>query len=282
MTLAINESPNRGDVEVMDSFTTTRYLSFICESWWQYFMRMLRSFRQGAGHYSNNITSLVAINDTGLFIPKDVHLLWNSTDPIPDYITTRFRTHFPDFRVRTYDRTQCEEFIAKFFGEHVSNIFNGFQEDVHRYTLWKYCMLYVYGGCYFDVNASFKTDIGGALTFTKKHFWYTLLDREHARLDASVVVTPPFNPVIRQALVYVVDNPRPAYSEIYNDNYHSTVIQHFETVARIGSNYQTNSWTCVLLSKECDVDTCTVAHGGRVLYTTKPSDEERIVYPFHV
>ncbi len=255
MTLAIKTSPNRGDVMVMDSYTMTKYLKFSCTSW---IRNLTDAFRSSPAHYANNITPVIKTNHNGLYIPNRIYIWRSEADPMPKHITDRISMHLPEFQVTIHDRSQGETFITDFYGDNMAKVYNGFESDAHRLALWKYCILYVYGGCYFDTRSVITRAASDVFTFTKKDTWYTSLDKNTSKIDNSVIATPPFNPFVKTSIRYMYDNRRPTDPEMYNENFHRTISSSIEHDIRLGNNYQTNSWVCILLGRHCDQNRCTV------------------------
>ena len=95
-------------------------------------------------HVPNNITK----------IPLVIYQTWNST-LIPKEMANnivRLLTINPEFDYYLYDDNKSREFILKHFGEEVVNAYDTLIPGAFKADLWRYCVLYIYGGFYLDIK----------------------------------------------------------------------------------------------------------------------------------
>jgi len=58
----------------------------------------------------------------------------------------------PEFEYYMYSDEKCMEFIKENFGSDVLDAFNTLKPGAYKSDLWRYCILYVKGGVYFDAK----------------------------------------------------------------------------------------------------------------------------------
>jgi len=87
-------------------------------------------------------------------IPLKIFQTWETkTLPKNMIITTeKIRNCNPEFEYFLYDDNECENFIKKNYSNDVLNAFNTLIPGAYKADLWRYCILYFYGGIYVDIK----------------------------------------------------------------------------------------------------------------------------------
>jgi mannosyltransferase OCH1-like enzyme len=87
-------------------------------------------------------------------IPLKIFQTWE-TKKLPTYmknVTDTIRRCNPEFEYFLYDDKDCEKFIEKNYSFDVLNAFNTLIPGAYKADLWRYCILYFYGGIYVDIK----------------------------------------------------------------------------------------------------------------------------------
>ena len=110
-------------------------------------------------------------------IPPYIFQTWHSLElPIEMKTTSQaLSAQNPDFEYYLYDDSMCYDFISKHFNPDVLDAFNSLKPGAYKADLWRYCVLYKYGGIYLDIK--FKGVNGFRLE--------SLRDKEHYVSDPS-------------------------------------------------------------------------------------------------
>ena len=58
----------------------------------------------------------------------------------------------PEYEYKLYDDNDCYELIKNNFNEDVLNAYNNLIPGAYKADLFRYCILYITGGCYFDIK----------------------------------------------------------------------------------------------------------------------------------
>jgi len=58
----------------------------------------------------------------------------------------------PEFNFYVFDNDMCAKFIENNFNNDVLTAFNNIKAGAYKADLWRYCVLYVYGGVYMDIK----------------------------------------------------------------------------------------------------------------------------------
>jgi len=87
-------------------------------------------------------------------IPNNVYLTWSSlTVPKNMYSTVLNNIdNNPDFNFYIYDDDACANFIKKYFDPEVLYVYNNLKPGAYKADLFRYCILYIYGGVYMDIK----------------------------------------------------------------------------------------------------------------------------------
>lgn len=87
-------------------------------------------------------------------IPKKIFQTWE-TKSISDkvqHLTNTWRTKNPDYVYHLFDKYDREEFIKTHFDIKVYQAYCRIIPGAYKADMWRYCVLYIYGGIYIDID----------------------------------------------------------------------------------------------------------------------------------
>ena len=87
-------------------------------------------------------------------IPRHVYQTWSTKD-IPKFMKKTIdhnKEQNPDFIFHLYDDADCRNFIKQHYTADVLSAYDGLKPGAYKADLWRYCILYMYGGIYMDVK----------------------------------------------------------------------------------------------------------------------------------
>ena len=112
--------------------------------------------------------STTLIDSKELFNAIDVNTSEINNNVIPKYVfqtwkhkvlsknmkenLIKLRNQHKDFKFFLYDDKMCREFIQKHFGPNELYAFDSLIPGAYKADLWRYCVLYIYGGVYMDIK----------------------------------------------------------------------------------------------------------------------------------
>jgi hypothetical protein len=151
-------------------------------------------------------------------IPLNIFQTWVTHDLPPrmaECVEALKRAN-PEFQHYLYDDNECLAFLKKNFDTDVVYAYQKLVPGAFKADLWRYCVLYIYGGVYLDIKYhcvnGFKL-----INLTDDEYFvmdrYQMLDK-YAVYNAFMVVKPQ-NEILHQCIRKVVENVR---SEFYGDN----------------------------------------------------------------
>lgn len=145
-------------------------------------------------------------------VPLHIFQTWHSLSlpPFMSKCVNQLKQFNPEFTHHLYDDDMCRTFIREHFHADVVHAYEMLIPGAYKADLWRYCILYVYGGVYLDIKYQcippFKL-----IELTKKETY--VRDREYAGIDGiyqALMVCYPDNPIlfrcIRKIVSYVKDN----------------------------------------------------------------------------
>ena len=165
--------------------------------------------RAGTGAYVTIPTEMSAA-DTALPAPKILFLTAASRDDVPQYVFDRFAHFAKGYTVKFFDDGSCRESLRA-FGRPVVEKFDSLK-GAHRADLWRYCMLYLYGGVYADIKTVFTRPLDEVITDRTQN--YTVIgwrgpDDPVDHIHQGFIATVPHNPVIMECILHVLSEPVP-------------------------------------------------------------------------
>jgi len=239
LTMAILNSAHKDTVLILPTINNS--ITYMCQ----------KEKTRGGSHYSKQTESLILVKENALYTPKNVFLTYHDIKSVPQYVFDNINKYCSGFNIQIFDDNKCEEFLFKFFGEDAVNIFKNMKLGAHKADFWRYCILFVYGGCYFDIKTDFKTPIEQMYDFTAKNTWYTVIGKNKKSIYNGIIVTPPGNPVIWKAIRYIYVYPNPYYYLQYVSNLFDNIQEECTSPLSVGENIQQNGWSCYLQQEEC-------------------------------
>ena len=87
-------------------------------------------------------------------IPLHIYQTWHTLD-LPTEMKKNvelLKIQNPEFTHHLYDDAMCREFIEQNFEEDVLHAFDKLKPGAYKADLWRYCILYKYGGIYLDIK----------------------------------------------------------------------------------------------------------------------------------
>jgi len=87
-------------------------------------------------------------------IPRNIFQTWETKDISDGFksLIQTWREKNPNYAYFLYDDNERITFIKKHFGEKVYNAYSKIIPGAFRADLWRYCILYIYGGIYVDID----------------------------------------------------------------------------------------------------------------------------------
>ena len=93
-----------------------------------------------------------------IIIPKKIFQTWEHSNIEPEFqkIIDKWKKYNPDYKYIFHNAEQRLQFIKENFEENVVNAYNKIIPGAYKCDLWRYCVLYIHGGFYADIDTLCK------------------------------------------------------------------------------------------------------------------------------
>jgi mannosyltransferase OCH1-like enzyme len=139
-------------------------------------------------------------------IPFNIFQTWwtkdNLTPSMFESINT-IKNNNPKFHYYLFDDTDCRNFIKNNYSNEILNAFNLLIPGAYKADLWRYCILYKFGGIYLDIKYKPSNQFK-FINLTEKEHW--VLDADNNGIYNALIVAKPGNPILKKAIENVVEN----------------------------------------------------------------------------
>ena len=97
--------------------------------------------------------------ENNLDIPKQIHQTYFDKSKIPEKVKTNLLKYAGGYDVNFYDDEDIKKFLKTHFSIEVLKCFETLKNGAHKADLFRYCILYAYGGIYLDIKTELIQDI---------------------------------------------------------------------------------------------------------------------------
>jgi len=170
--------------------------------------------------YNQNIETATFIKDSSSLnqIPLNIFQTWSSMEDIPIEIkkyTEILREQNPEFHYQLYGDKECETFIRDHFEPGVLNAFQKLIPGAYKADLFRYCILFIFGGIYLDIKYYGVNDFK-LIYLTDKEYFVRDIESSGSGIYNAFMVAYPGNPILKKAIDQIVENVK---TEYYGLNY---------------------------------------------------------------
>lgn len=119
-----------------------------------YFNKSIRYSLNPIDNLYTTLPSKIIENNYINNIPNNVFITYSSLI-LPPYMANTIYDNVlknPEFNFFVFDNDMCANFIENNFDNDVLIAFNNIKAGAYKADLWRYCILYVYGGVYMDIK----------------------------------------------------------------------------------------------------------------------------------
>jgi mannosyltransferase OCH1-like enzyme len=109
----------------------------------------------------------------------------------------------PQCRYEFYSDKRIRKFIQTEYGHDILNTFNSLTVGASKGDLFRYLILYKYGGIYCDIDNVLKIPFSKILTNEDK---FLMLQNENDRMDMHVACVAPNHPIMRKLIDKTIEN----------------------------------------------------------------------------
>jgi mannosyltransferase OCH1-like enzyme len=163
--------------------------------------------RQIVKNIFNNIKELINNKNNQEVIPRNIFQAWHS-DNLPNSVKScieNIKSCNPNFHHYLYNDEKCREFIKDFYSEDVLKAYDAIIPSAIKFDLWRYCVLYKYGGIYLDVKFFCVNRFNFNYLLDKEYFCKDF-DGSGSGIYNAIIICKPNNEIMKKCINEVVKN----------------------------------------------------------------------------
>jgi mannosyltransferase OCH1-like enzyme len=122
-------------------------------------------------------------------IPLNIFQTWHSKDlaPIMKQVIDNIKINNPEFTHYLFDLEECREFLRSNFDSKVLRAYDKLKPSAYKSDLWRYCVLYTYGGIYLDVKFMIMNDFK-LINITNDEYFCRDMHPEETACNGLIIV----------------------------------------------------------------------------------------------
>lgn len=180
---------------------------------------------------NNNTNKPRLINSDDLFNPITVNSSNVTTDKIPKYVfqtwkekdiskdmrqtILQLRNQHKDYDFYLYDDKMCRDFIIQHFDDDVLNAFDTLIPGAFKADLWRYCVLYIYGGVYMDIKLQFINGFNLNILIDNECYPMDIPQRQHGVWQGFLICKPQ-NEILKKCIYRICSHVK---DKFYGNSY---------------------------------------------------------------
>jgi mannosyltransferase OCH1-like enzyme len=165
----------------------------------------------------NDIISIDINTNNNQSIPKNIYLTWETSDmnkiaPKMKESIELLKSVNNDCNVYIFDKDQRINFIKKYFIKEVVDAYSSLVPGAYQADLWRYCVLYKYGGIYQDIKFQpinkFKYS---ELLMNDKEYYVRDRDIGGSGIANALLICKSKNRILLKCINKIIDNCNKKY-----------------------------------------------------------------------
>jgi mannosyltransferase OCH1-like enzyme len=159
--------------------------------------------------YNGSRSLSIDVLPSGVSWPKRIYQLWHSLEDVSEQMKQRtevLKIQHPDFHYQLFFLDTAREFIRENFESKVLTAFDSIIPFAFKSDLWRYCMLYKYGGIYLDMK--YECTNGFRFSHLDPAQEYYVFDVNRDSIYNGFIVAKPNNSIFLHTINQIVKHTR--------------------------------------------------------------------------
>jgi len=144
-------------------------------------------------------------------IPNTVYQTYYDRSAIPKKVYKNIYKYSKDYHHYIFNDDECIVFLKNNYPPVVLEAYFSLKTGAHRADLFRYCLLYKFGGIYLDIKTHLITPLKEIFN---KNYLYSCIDFGNNVIYQGVIASPPNNPIFKILIDFIVEN---RFTDITND-----------------------------------------------------------------
>jgi mannosyltransferase OCH1-like enzyme len=146
-------------------------------------------------------------------IPKNIFQTWEDEESIPPCCLTvinKIRENNPDWNYKFYSAEDRRNLIINHFDEKLLHIYDNARNKAQQSDIFRYCVLYQYGGLYLDIKAGVNGNLNDLGNILSGKILYCKWPNPHVcnfynHAATSILLWPKKHPIMK-SLIKIITN----------------------------------------------------------------------------
>lgn len=213
-------------------------------------------------------------------IPNVIYQTYSDKTKIPDIVFENIAKYASSYKYSFYNDDECKLLLKTYFQPKILNKFNSMKMGCHKADLFRYCIIYLYGGFYIDIKTVLLKPLDRI--FNNNYDFYSVIALENKTIYQGILATYPRNDIIKRSINFIlessnkqIDNMYSIFIEfLYIDICKSSILNKVKE----GKNILKNSDKVYLFKEECCNKTCPDKPKDRYGRYCTIKDKDEIVF----
>ena len=175
-------------------------------------------------YLENNLKEFLDIyfneNNENISIPKKIYQTYSSKYLVPSKVFDAIKKYAPEYNYYFFDDDNCVDFITSNFDISVINAYNNLENTAHKADLFRYCVLYVYGGIYLDIKTVLIKPLADIFN---GNYIYSSLSIVNNTIYQGIIATPPRKQFFLDLIEYIVNTKTIDNYHVFTNNFYTQV-----------------------------------------------------------
>ena len=145
---------------------------------------------------------------------KSLFLTYKNFSSVPKRVFDNLKALAPDWNIYFFDDDACLSFLDTTYGDQVLQRYASLRKGAHRADLFRYCVLYRFGGMYADIKVEFKKPLDEWVARAGGRN-FTVLSKIPKTIFQGIVYCDKQSPVILQCISHMLRTPAHKYASHY-------------------------------------------------------------------
>lgn len=168
-------------------------------------------------HYDFLISDSIPCDEKTLHtIPYTLFLTYSDFNKIPNKVWDLLHAFASNYDIQFFDDMDCISFLQTYFKPKIARRFRSLKCPAHKADLFRYCILYMYGGVYFDIKIKPDFPLIEIFDHNKRDVFYTVLSAGQPSIFQGVIATYPRNPIFIDLIQHILTTPNSLLEKDYS------------------------------------------------------------------
>jgi mannosyltransferase OCH1-like enzyme len=139
-------------------------------------------------------------------IPKIIFQTYHDKSKIPIKVYDNIKKYAPNYQHIIYNDKEIIDFLSKNFDKNVVDKFKELS-GAHKADLFRYCILYVYGGIYLDIKTELIGPLNKIFKYQNDIDVYSVLSINKGTIYQGIIATHPKNEFFLSLIKFILSTP---------------------------------------------------------------------------